>query len=185
MPAQHLHGFSNRLAEIVQALPDAERDAAVAELKAECTQCGLFVTGGELLSLAKLDPASPPAGKTGRLLLGYCGRQGCDGRFYNISMPPVVQHRAEAAFQPGEVASGPAAETPAMGADPRRRVLIRVSIVVLLLVAAWMARQYYVGGRIPLLRDPETFVVQPPPQPSPSGPRADDFDPGAGSRFQQ
>jgi len=52
------------------------------EVRAECVQCGIHVSGEELFVLSELPGACKSNAKVQRLRLGDCARQGCDSYYY-------------------------------------------------------------------------------------------------------
>src|SRR5206468_772059 len=145
---------------------------------AECVQCGIRVTGEELLELS--EPAKAPAHnpRVERLRQGYCARNSCDTYFYRLLFPAhpdidwaTVLARTEsvAAERVQQVEAGDAMNEAAKRAA-RWRLVARVGIGLAAVALLLLVRQWYLGGRIPLIREPENFQVdhfpsgQQPPQ---------------------
>src|SRR5215813_4469651 len=82
-----------RLERIVFALTEAARrwetpaqricDALPLSLAAECVECGLWVTGEELLVLSRL-PQTTEGDRLKRLRAGHCARAECEGDRYRL-----------------------------------------------------------------------------------------------------
>ena len=58
-------------------------------IEGECVQCGIQVSGAELVAAAGADPGDPCPPKVKRLSQGYCARNGCDSRYYRLSFGEV------------------------------------------------------------------------------------------------
>src|SRR5688572_28573899 len=85
---QRLARFCAALAEAVNSAAAADRtcrQAVEAALAAECVQCGLRMTGSELLALGEADLPGNPNAKLCRLRQGYCARNGCDSYYYRLT----------------------------------------------------------------------------------------------------
>lgn len=163
-----------RLASFCGALAEALRQTGLGRdrifvvfresLVAECPQCGTRVTGEELFVLAQPEEGTDLNPGLQRLRLGDCARPGCDAYPYRVSFKthPEVNWTTclahiEKALSKQRPASG--------GSRIWQAVLLRrlgmlAAIVVLLLIL----RQLYLGGRIPLIREPEKFRVDPAPE---------------------
>ena len=61
------------------------------KVRATCVGCGLVVTGEELgqIVVAPAAGTSVTDAKSDRLRLGYCGRPGCQSRFYQLVVDPI------------------------------------------------------------------------------------------------
>jgi hypothetical protein len=144
-----------------------------AALTAQCTQCGIPISGEELFALSQ-PPGDNPSPKIRRLRLGDCARPGCESYFYRLTFrapPPLgwpdLLARAEAIQ--GELEQ-PGSAKPSTADFARhflrcgltRRAAIALAALLLLL----LIRQWYAGGRIPLVREPEHFRVAPAPEES-------------------
>ena len=147
----------------------------------ECVQCGMRITGEELLALAPGNEDAPASGsavnpKVARLRLGYCARSGCECRYYRITFESRPGVDWAKVLPPTELEAAPSVAAEDPGAPERqaamrstaRRAGIRAGLVVLVVAMLWLARHWYQGGTIPLLREPEEFQVEvprPPPHP--------------------
>jgi len=140
-------------------------------LSAECPRCGIRVSGAELLAISTSaeDPSVHP--KVKRMRLGYCARDGCESLMYRLQFGHVPNLDWNAVLSQMEAAKNhrvtlAAAEAAAKRADKRKfawRPLVRVAIALGIMLFLLIIRQWYVGGRIPILREPENFRVDPAP----------------------
>ena len=136
---------------------------------AECTRCRIRIYGEELYALSQPPSEEYANAKLGRLRLGDCARSGCDSYYYRLTFFPCPEvNWAEilaAIERDPEGPAGQKAGEPAPNSGWRlllrwpvtRRVSVALALVVMLLVF----RQWYIGGRIPLLREPHKFQVSP------------------------
>ena len=114
-------------------------------------------------------PAAPEiSARVQRLRDGTCARPECNYRFYRLILkkhPDVDWTKLLAPMATEPESSDPAQAlcdaTAARGrlhrASARRAV--RVALVCAAAVVVLLARQWYLGGRIPLIREPELFRV--------------------------
>jgi hypothetical protein len=134
---------------------------------AECVKCGSRVTGEELLSSADAPESEEGNSNLKRMRLGHCIQQDCDAVNYRLvfyrraglKWRAVFARMEEAARENKEMATATAGLNIGSWLSARRRVLAGIAVLVLLL----LIRQWYFGGRIPLLREPEKFRVDPLP----------------------
>jgi hypothetical protein len=147
-----------------------------ADVAAECTRCGIPVSGDELFALSQPPAAEHASAKIGRLRLGDCARSGCDSYHYQLTFSihgqvdwAALLSQAEALLQEQEHPAGNGAAQHPMGSrlarflwnsGRSRRLWIALAAVLFLL----LLRQWHLGGRIPLLREPEHFRVDTGPQ---------------------
>ncbi len=169
-----------KLAPFCRALGEALKQAGLASDQAEavwrtsvtgeCVLCGIRVTGDELSALTR-SPDKDPSEKIERLRLGDCARRGCDSFYYRLTFqthPPLDWTKVLAQVE--TINDVPAEEAPDEATDatvperPARSGLVRrLCIAVAIVVVLLLARQWYLGGRIPLVREPEHFKVDPAP----------------------
>lgn len=171
---QKMAGFCGGLAQVLRKRgADGEQTSELFRLgiSAECVQCGIRVAGEELFNLAQ--PGDPnDHQKIKRLRLGDCARYGCDSCYYRIRFWPVASLDWSSLLSEMEA---PQEETVASNRAktslstfrtyffvPSPRMWMALGVLVLLLVI----RQWHLGGRIPLLREPEHFRVDLEPQES-------------------
>lgn len=128
-------------------------------VSAECVQCGIQLTGDELVrTLATTEPEGTGAEKQARLLQGYCARNGCPSYFYRLTFRPLPDGLAwqpllEKARQLAEARAEEAAAT-AVNQDRtarrrRHRQLARVALAALGLVALWALQHRWRTGSFP------------------------------------
>jgi len=111
--------------------------------------------------------------RAARLQTGACVREGCSATRYRITLQ---KHPDLDWAQLLSAESSPATEGEEQPVDAqeeavetgwgsllfsRRPLAVRVTILVVLLLLVLVWRQVYFGGRIPLLREPEKFWVDP------------------------
>jgi hypothetical protein len=169
-----------RLERIVFALTEAARrceapaqrirDALPLSLAAECVDCGIRLTGEELLLLSRL-PRATEVDRLKRLRAGHCARAGCECDQYRLFFQNHPDLDWTKLFSAGEEVkaelSGSGEAEPGAADGDRRAVRRRKAIRIVLLIGAgvllFVLRQLYLGGRIPLIREPEKFRVDPAP----------------------
>ena len=147
-----------------------------AALTAQCTRCGIPISGEELFALSQ-PPGENPSPKIRRLSLGYCGYAACESYFYLLTFRahpsldwPGLLAKAEAIQAELERPVAARGRTAALAkrflhSSLTRRVTVALALLLLLL----LIRQWHTGGRVPLLREPEHFRVAPAPEePHPS-----------------
>lgn len=152
-------------------------EAAVREgVAAECVLCGMRLSGPEILDLAGPAGAPGDSPKLARLRLGYCARNGCDSHYYRITFLPRPGIAWARLLPEGELR--PADPEPEMDeAQLERQALHRIALRRMLrrgalggLAIAFLllARHWYQGGTIPVIREGEKFrvdVIPDPPNP--------------------
>ncbi len=166
---QRLPAFLNALSQSLEsALPNGPKAGELLRtaLDAECVQCGMRLNGEPLAILALPAPAALPQDpRVMRLRQGYCARNGCDSYYYRLQFRPVSGVSWERVLA---AAADRAWEEPATEARPPCRALwgpdafrqvARGLIVLFVLGTILLARQWYLGGTIPFLRQPEKFEV--------------------------
>ena len=172
---QNLAPFCRCLVDALQGTglpPDEVLGALHDTVTAECVQCGIQVSGEELSALAQPPSPEHASAKIGRLRLGDCARKGCDSCYYRLSFQahpkvdwPSLLSQIEVIPQ-NQVEQPSAASAWKLAGGLRvlrsvpRRAWIALAVVLVLLVV----RQWYSGGRLPLIREPENFKIQPAPE---------------------
>lgn len=162
-----LEAFCQRLMEALgRAGLGREKSFEVlhASLTAECVKCGFRVSGEEIFALSKTEDTEGLIGPVRRLHLGDCARSGCESYFYRLSF----QRHPEAAWvallaQVERIQEEQAATSAAGRRVARLGVARRVGLALVIVVLLLLFRQWYFGGRIPLIREPEKFRVDPAP----------------------
>jgi hypothetical protein len=156
--------FGRSLAQTIAAQkePDRLRAAVDQALSAECVQCGIRLTGWEVLQFG--EEVSTDA-RVERLRSGYCARNGCESLFYRVTCAPHPEINWPALLNPTHTLTEEernAAEQFAKKtarAKLRNKALVRTSIAVAALLIVFVIRQIWVGGSIPFIREPEEFRV--------------------------
>jgi hypothetical protein len=141
---------------------------------ATCPRCGIWISGAELLALSRPPAAETGSAKIGRLRLGDCARSGCEAYHYLVTVKPHGQvdwpfllTQAEAILREDEQPPGDSPTryqalrqlVPKLWRSSNTRRLWAALGVALLLI---LARQWYRGGTIPLIRQPRHFQIGPP-----------------------
>jgi len=167
---EHLHNlcrFSQSMMQRIEASGNTPRvllEAAYGSLSGECIQCGFRISGEELLSLSssELDDKASPRLK--RLRLGYCARNGCDAVYYRISCTGHPDINWLSFFQKQDLPTINFSRSETSRLKPIHFSLgkfldWRILITAVTLLVLILLRQYYRGGSIPFLREPENFKV--------------------------
>src|ERR1043166_5212580 len=172
--SQQLHlsqlgGFVGVLARALKlpAISKEEMSRALEQkVHGECMQCGIRLTGTELLALQGPAPADEgqKSPKVARLRQGYCGRNKCESYYYNFVFEetPGINWRqllAQGETVAQENSSEEVAAEHAILATNRKRFFLRASLVTAAVAALLLARHLYRGGTIPFVREPEDFRV--------------------------
>ena len=138
-------------------------------LSARCERCGTHVTGEELLVFSGL-PAAQESARVKRLRSGHCARAECAGDEHRLIFQNHPDLDWAKLFASGKEPEQPEQTEPVAAEAtevPKRasrwRTPIRVGILIGMAVLLFVLRQLYYGGRIPLLREPEQFRVDPAP----------------------
>ncbi len=136
---------------------------------AECSRCGIRIYGEELYALSQPPSEKWANAKIGRLRLGNCARDGCDAYSYRLTFypygdldwPAILASVDGTKEEPAPQAAGQSTRRMGWGlvwqSSAARRVGLGLGAIVLLL----LVRQWYIGGRIPLLREPQIFQADP------------------------
>jgi hypothetical protein len=162
-------GFAQALVAALRATPGVEVLAALrAGVHATCPQCQLRLFGEDVLALAASQAPSPETSpKLHRLAQGFCGRQSCNGLFYEFTFDPVPGvdwERVLAQTEPAGAEAATAAITgpaAAPAGDARKRTRQRVALGVAVIVGLLLVRHILTGGTIPWLREPRRFTADP------------------------
>jgi len=148
--------------------PERVRDAFQTSVSAECVSCGIPISGAELFALSQPPSADHAHVKIGRLRMGDCAREKCDSYYYRLTFqtfPGADWASLISQFENGE----PLPTKATRKRDGQRnwatkylstlRVPSHIWITLAALLLVLVVRQWYLGGRIPLLREPEHFKV--------------------------
>jgi hypothetical protein len=169
-----------RLGRVILAILDAVRRGDTAEgrnvaalniaLEAECAGCRTRIKGAELLVLARsasgrIDP------RIARLRRGRCANESCPHENYRVILkvhPDLNWSRLLSQTTPAsppddQPGTGENSLDPAAESAPRYRGLLRIGALAAAVLLALLVRQWYYGGQIPLIRQPENFRVAPLP----------------------
>jgi hypothetical protein len=132
--------------------------------------CGIWISGEELRALAFPPDAEIATAKIGRLRLGDCARKGCDAWQYSLHLwdqeevdwPALIAVVKDGGRSRGE----PKTIIFPRWLDGLRSLMgdhvIRGVAMLGVVFVLWMAREVYLGGRIPFLREPEIFTREAP-----------------------
>jgi hypothetical protein len=156
--------FGRSLAQTIANEKEADRLRAAVDqaLSAECIQCGIRLTGWEVLQFG--EEVSTDA-RVERLRSGYCARNGCESLFYRVSCAPHPEINWSALLNPTQTlteeerAAAEKSAKKSAHAKTRNKALIRTGIAIAALLIVFIIRQIYVGGSIPFIREPEDFRV--------------------------
>ncbi len=136
-------------------------------VRGECVQCGIQITGDEIGYIAVTD-ATPEASnpKQARLRQGYCARNGCESRYYNIHFtdyPNVdwAKIREKAGGLATATQSAVDEEATAKARAARKRRLIRLGVGVAAILILLLCRHILYYGYVPLLQKPRKFAIDP------------------------
>jgi hypothetical protein len=147
--------------------PQQLNEILAGHVSAECVSCGLRLGGEELglLALSRDNP-DPNNQKFTRLSLGYCGRNGCMSRLYDVHFAehPLVDWST--IIRPAENLSTPRETQPATDLliPPRSassKLLLRLFLALLALSALVYVTLTYTEGRIPLFQPKHNYAIDP------------------------
>jgi hypothetical protein len=141
-----------------------------ASISGQCLECAISISGEELAALLQPPATGDANAKARRLRLGDCARPGCESFYYLLSFQahPKVDWKQLLEQIDGEAAKPGSGEW----LRPTRsffRLLwnsglpIRVGIALAGIVLALAMRQWYLGGRVWLVHEPQRFIVTPDP----------------------
>lgn len=142
-------------------------------VSAECVACGMRFGGEELgelvVSREKPDPKNT---KFSRLILGYCGRNGCESRLYNVHFTrhPLVDWKkivdqVENIPDTAETSAEPVVPVTRKSISHKKPLLWILGFCVVYLL--YYVMQYFTEGRIPLIQPKHTYQVAPSPVKAP------------------
>lgn len=139
----------------------------------QCRKCGIWISGDELYALAYAPRAELASAKTGRMRLGFCARDGCDGFHYKVRfwdqdevdwsalLTEVDRLRAREAREARQSKTSLLQTWRANDWPGKLRYYgLRAGAVAACLIGLFIARQYYRGGAIPIIREAEQFQLQ-------------------------
>jgi hypothetical protein len=138
-----------------------------ARMRAECPECGIQITGDEIVQISVTEEATELLHpKLKRLRLGYCAREGCESYDYRIHLEdhPGVDWTAvtEKAHQLELATKAAASEEEKRQARQKRnhrtkRVVAGLFIVIALLLGSFVTRH----GRMPFTKKPHKYEIDP------------------------
>ena len=136
-------------------------------LRAECAECGIQITGDEMVNAAVTEDTTELSHpKLKRLRLGYCAREGCESYDYRIHFEdhPGVDWATvtEKAHQLELATKAAASEEGKRQARQKRnqrtkRVVAGLFIVIALLLVSFVTRH----GRLPFTKKPHKYEIDP------------------------
>lgn len=175
-PIAELAAFSQELAAACRHCDlDSEKASQVMSdaVVAECVKCNIHVRGDELLLIATATSDPSVHAKIKRMNLGYCARDGCESLTYllrfnqtaGLDWEKFQEHMEAARNKRLQFFAAEAAAKRVMQQKAKQWYLRRLAIMVGVILILLVIRQWYTGGRIPLLREPEKFRVTPATEP--------------------
>jgi hypothetical protein len=171
-PLQSLASFCQALDGVFARAgltPEQAQEVWRLGIAAECVTCRIHVYGEELYALSQPPSEKYANAKLGRMRLGDCARQGCNSYSYRLTFYPYanldwqallarLDAQGQATDQPGAQESTIRHAWRRLLQSPKARHAILGLVLIVLLLGV---RQWYIGGRIPLLREPQKFQVAP------------------------
>jgi len=137
---------------------------------AHCPQCQFRLFAEDVLALAGSEAPDPTvSAKLHRLSQGFCGRQGCEARFYEFSFEAVEGVDWPNVLADAEASGGPSASETSLAeqdfanrrAAAQRRTRLRVALGVGLIALLLLVRHVMTGGTIPFVREARHFTADP------------------------
>jgi len=150
--------------------PDQTFEVFHSAVSAECLGCGILVSGEELFALAFSPSPERSTAKIGRLRLGDCARQGCQACYYRLAFLaqeldwPALLGKVDARLRPQPEAQSTQRFWKMGWALPSAALWLRVGVALVVIAVLVLVRQWHQGGRIPWIREPQNFRVDPAPQ---------------------
>jgi len=166
----HLADFCRELHAGLAAAGQAPEQIPVVfqeAITARCINCGVQVSGAELLALSQPPAPDRSTARTRRLRMGDCAVKGCDASCYRLTFLALPQLDWAGLLGKLDAQDQPTAEPPRppraaalawRGLFPPER-LWRIGLAFTVILVLLLARQWHQGGRIPILREPEEFRV--------------------------
>ena len=169
VPLVRLETFCRSLQEATDLVYDSSESADIWRLhiSAECPACGIRTSGEELRALAFPPCAEFASAKIGRMRLGSCARHGCEAWDYSVHLWnqegidwPILLKAADKLGQAIDTSPKVSGHGSLAGfGQPAASYAVRVAGMLGIVFTLWLARELYLGGRIPLLREPEKFKI--------------------------
>ena len=142
-------------------------------IRAECVLCGLKISGDEVKRLASAENIEPGNSKIARLRLGFCGRSGCDSKYYSVeffehsilSWPSIVPSPDSVANTPElPVLNTPTNECKVVEFQQKSllpKPVVRLLLALALLFIGIQIVRHFTGGRIPILQPKHNYSINP------------------------
>lgn len=150
---------------------------------AECMQCGISLTGGEISSALTAESAHAAANpRHARLLQRYCARSGCPSYFYRFTFSPAPELDWEKCLaRASEIEAGVNLSVVARHASSQaavRRLRLRRFYkgagIVGTLIGLWFLRHWWTTGTLPGVAPAPKYQIDlrtvPPERPLPARP---------------
>lgn len=163
-----------RLGDLCQAIAGSLQQAGLGPdqvfitfrrlVSAECGQCGTRVSGDELFVLTQPADGKDLTVSRRRLRLGFCANTNCQSYHCRLTFQPGDKIDWKAWLARADRMVQDQEDSRAGRGKRWRSELIRptaIAVAALLLILLFW--QLYFGGRIPLIREPEQFRVDPYP----------------------
>ena len=163
-----------RLGELCQAIATSLHRAGLSSdlvflsfrdlMSAECAQCGTRVPGEELYVLTQSSDGKDLSISLRRLRLGYCAQSSCQSFHCQLTFRSGEKVDWNARLAEADRIVQDLEDSRAGRGKRWRSELIRPAIVtVAAILILLLVRQLYLGGRIPLIREPEKWRIDPDP----------------------
>ncbi len=140
------------------------------QARLSCVDCGINLTGEELMTLALSQPdARMDQPKLARLRQGYCARQGCSSHYYTLTLsrqPGLDWAALLTAMEAPPEAPAADAAAPIKAAQGWARLIrntnfIRLSIGLAILVVLLVCKYLLAGGSLPGFGHKHKYEVDP------------------------
>jgi len=148
----------------------ADAGHRLAGFTATCVQCGIQLDSADLAHLAGPELSETPLPpKIDRVLKGYCARSECPSYYCRVEVAPesgIDWNQLQKAISgPVEELDEETSAEARLAVQAQRTFLLRwmgkLAAAAAILMLLLMIRQWYIGGTIPLLREPESFTIDP------------------------
>jgi hypothetical protein len=167
----HLGKVSKSLKDsLAENFPTQPADEIIkTAVSGQCAQCGQPLLGKSIVALANGEPELFM--NMVRFRDGYCGSSQCRSYYYVVRLfphPEVDWNKVIPKLE--SAATSFVVETRQVSIvsqvrhwRPSRRMVVTTAAIVVGLLTFSLLRQIYIGGRIPILREPAHFRVAPEP----------------------
>jgi hypothetical protein len=173
LPLSELRAFHEGLvAALAEAGQTAEQLHArfAADIRGECRQCGVAVTGAELAeALALGDAPAAATPRLARLAQGYCARKDCPSRFYQLAFAPVAGLDWPAVLERADALRAGRAQVARLAADAaappgraaRQKRLLQAAGLAAALLALWIGKRLWSGDPLPGFAPRPKYEIDP------------------------